>query len=121
MLGAASNIENRCSRRRSETNFFSEEAMVAFFRNEAMLVLFREEAMAASHQSLTDTLIKATGQEGELWKTGSGLQGVAQIIKVQVWDRRFWSQRPDQKSQTTFISPTSPIVLKNTFKFFYYL
>ena len=64
MLGAASNMENRCSRRRSEVNFFSEEAMVAFFR---------EEAMAASHQSLTDTLIKATGQEDEIQQTVLGV------------------------------------------------
>ena len=61
MLGAASNMENRCSRRRSEINFFSEKAMVAFFR---------DEAMVASHQSLTDMLIKATGQEDEIRQTG---------------------------------------------------
>ena len=64
MLGAASNMENRCSRRRSEINFFREEAMVA------MVAFIWVEAMVASHQSLTDTLIKATGQEDEIWQTG---------------------------------------------------
>ena len=64
MLGAASNMENRCSRRRSEINFFREEAMVA------MVAFIWVEAMVASHQSLTDTLTKATGQEDEIRQTG---------------------------------------------------
>ena len=64
MLGATSNMENRCRRRRSEINFFREETMVTFFR---------EEAMMASPQSLTDTLIKATGQEDEIQQTVLGV------------------------------------------------